>query len=121
MYSAFLLGNQLLVPCSDFEIQVLSTSAIKCRGSFRIFQFASAIRRQKNPPKIQQKALYISSAMAFSIHQHFVKGYNLDFLTIELLVLKKLYCLRITLELVKRKTIILSLITLFWFLCVSLL
>ena len=30
-----------------FEIQVLSTSIIKCRGDFRIFQFASEIRRQK--------------------------------------------------------------------------
>ena len=31
-----------------FEIQVLSTSAIKCQGDFRIFQFASAISQQKN-------------------------------------------------------------------------
>ena len=33
---------------SAFKIQVLSTSAIKCRGDFRNFQFASEIRRQKN-------------------------------------------------------------------------
>ena len=30
-----------------FEIQVLSTLAIKCQGSFRIFQLASAIHWQK--------------------------------------------------------------------------
>ena len=46
-----------------FENQVLSTSAIKCRGDFRIFQFASAIRREKKLRKTQQKPLYITSTM----------------------------------------------------------
>ena len=35
-------------PPTTFEIQVLSTSAIKCRGNFQIFHFALAIRQQKN-------------------------------------------------------------------------
>ena len=35
-----------------FEIQVLTTSAIKCRGKFRIFQFASAMRWQKKKKKL---------------------------------------------------------------------
>ena len=35
-----------------FEIQVLShTSAIKCRGKFKIFQFASAMLQQKKTTK----------------------------------------------------------------------
>ena len=35
-----------------FEIQVLSrTSAIKCRGKFKIFQFASAMLQQKKKKK----------------------------------------------------------------------
>ena len=47
-----------------FEMQVQSMSAIKCRGNFRIFQFASAMHWQKKLPKSQQKPLYIKSAMA---------------------------------------------------------
>ena len=35
-------------PPTTFEIQVLSTSAIKCRGNFQIFHFALAIHQQKN-------------------------------------------------------------------------
>ena len=49
---------------SAFEIQMQSTSAIKCLSDSRIFQFASATRRQKVLPKTQQKPLYITSAMA---------------------------------------------------------
>ena len=41
------LSKHLSSLLSAFEIQVLSTSAKICRGNFRIFQFASAIRWQK--------------------------------------------------------------------------
>ena len=47
-----------------FENQVLRTSAIKCRGKFKNFQFALAMRRQKKLPKTQQKPLYNTSDMA---------------------------------------------------------
>ena len=49
---------------SAFEIQVLSTLAIKRQGDIKIFQFASAMRRDKKRPKTQQTPLYITSAMA---------------------------------------------------------
>ena len=40
-----------------FEIQVLSrTSAIKCRGKFQIFQFASAMLQQKKNKKLPDLA-----------------------------------------------------------------
>ena len=40
-----------------FEIQVLSrTSAIKCRGKFKIFQFASAMLQQKKKKKLPDLA-----------------------------------------------------------------
>ena len=45
------MNNQKSDIKATFEIQVLSTSAIKCRGKFRIFQFPSAMRQQKNLPK----------------------------------------------------------------------
>ena len=38
---------------SAFEIQVLSTLAIKRQGDFKIFQFTLAMRRDKKRPKIQ--------------------------------------------------------------------
>ena len=37
-----------------YEIEVLSTSAIKCQGKIRIFQFAWAIRRQKNCQRLSR-------------------------------------------------------------------
>ena len=46
---------------------MLSTSAIKCRGDFKVFEFASAMRWQKTKlPKTQQKTLHITSATAWA-------------------------------------------------------
>ena len=47
-----------------FEIQVISTLAIKCWSDFKIFQFASAVRRQEKLLKTQQTPLYIMMKMA---------------------------------------------------------
>ena len=57
--------SKILKTCTAFEIQVLSTSAIKCQGKFRIFQFALAIRWQKNCWRFN-KLLFIMSAMALA-------------------------------------------------------
>ena len=38
-----------------FKIQVLSTLAIKCRGKFRIFQFALAMHLQKNCQRLSRR------------------------------------------------------------------
>ena len=37
----------------SLQNSVISTSAIRCRGDFKVFQFASAVRRHKKLPKIQ--------------------------------------------------------------------
>ena len=42
-------------PTTDFEIQVLSMSAMKCQDDFVIFKFVLAIHQQKKLPKTQQK------------------------------------------------------------------
>ena len=63
----FMIADNIYIINTVFEIQVLSTSAIKCRGKFRIFQFASAMRRQKKRKKLplaKLKPLHITSAMA---------------------------------------------------------
>ena len=39
---------------SAFEIQVLSTLAIKRQGDIKIFQFASAMRRDKNGRRLNR-------------------------------------------------------------------
>ena len=64
-----------IILLSAFEIQVLSTLAIMCRGSFRIFQFALAIRLQKNCQR--PTVCYISNGVG--IHWHIAKGYDLVF------------------------------------------
>ena len=64
-----------IILLSAFEIQVLSTLAIMCRGSFRIFQFALAICWQKNCQR--PTVYYISNG--FGIHWHIAKGYDLVF------------------------------------------
>ena len=64
-YTQKIIAYILLNNLTPFEIQVLSTSAIKCRSKFRIFQFASAMCQQKKKlPKTYQKPLHIMSAMA---------------------------------------------------------
>ena len=59
-------------------MQVLSTLVIKCRGDFRIFQFASVIHCKKNAKdSVEIFVYYVGNG--FSIHQHFTKGYDLVF------------------------------------------
>ena len=81
------IATALFISNTAFKIQVVSTSAIKCRGNFRIFQFASEI-----------SFLTVETTCSAWIIMY---TYN-------------------TLELVKRKTILPLMITLFWFLSVSL-
>ena len=64
-----------------FEIQLQSTSAIKCQGNSTIFQFASAMRRQNILPKTQWKPFYITSAMASA--SAFCRSLWFGFLTVE--------------------------------------
>ena len=60
-----------------FEIQVLRTSVIKCRGKFRIFQFASAMRQQKITAEDLAETLVYHVGKGFGIAWHFVKDYDL--------------------------------------------
>ena len=66
-----------------FEIQVLSTLAIKGQDDFRIFQFASAIhQQQQKKPKTQQKTLNITLVMA-SAYLSILPRATICFLTVE--------------------------------------
>ena len=95
-----------------FEIQVLIMSAVKCWGDFRIFQFASAIRRQKNYRRLRRNLCTLAMALAYlailprTMICFFNSWHDLFYLS---------YTVYNTLEWVKRKTIFLLLITLFWF------
>ena len=60
-------------PSAALEIEVLSTSATKCRGNFQTFHFALAIRRQKNCRRLD-KNLCILRDNGFGIPRHFAKG-----------------------------------------------
>ena len=62
-----------------FEIQVISTSAIKCRGKFRIFQFASAQRRQKKIAKDLAETFVYHDGNGLGIPRHFAKDYDFVF------------------------------------------
>ena len=62
------LGSQsyktfVLYVITAFKIQVLSMSATRCQGDFRIFHFTSAISQQKNCQRFSRN-LYTASAMA---------------------------------------------------------
>ena len=71
-----------------FEIQVLSTSAIKCHGDLRIFQLAEAICRQKICQRLSRN-LCIS-------HRQWLWHIYLFFKQLRLLVPAKLCCLPMT-------------------------
>ena len=64
---------------------MLSTSAIKCPGDFRIFQFAWAICLQKKKKKKKKTAKDSSETFVnyvdngFGIPHNFDKGYDLVF------------------------------------------
>ena len=59
----------------SLQIQVLSMSATQCRGNYRIFQFASAIRQQKTTKESAEIFVYYSSnGLAY-----FAKGNDLVF------------------------------------------
>ena len=68
--------TDLQINNSAFEIQVLSTLAIKCQDDFKIFLFASAMRRQK---KTIEDIFVYSVGNSFGMPRHFVKGYDLVF------------------------------------------
>ena len=109
----FILKNK-----AAFKIQVLSMLVIKCQGKFIIFQFASAMHQQKNCLGLRRNfCIFVGNG--FGIPQHFAKGYDLFFQQL-ILILPVLFTCS-TLKREKQKTIFLLLITLFWFLCVSLL
>ena len=66
---------------SAFEIQVLSTLAIKCWDDFKIFQFAAAMLRKKNKKTTEDSIdsfLYFVDN-GFGMPRHFAKGYELVF------------------------------------------
>ena len=61
-----------------FEIQVLTTSAIKCQGKFRVFQFALAMRQQKKTAEdLTETCVYHGNG--YGIPRHFAKDYDLVF------------------------------------------
>ena len=68
----------LLISNTAFKIQVVSTSAIKYRGDFRIFQFASEIRRQKTAADSTETFGYYNGN-GFDIPRHFAEGLDLVF------------------------------------------
>ena len=72
--------------------------------------------RQQKAVKDSAETFVYHVSNGFGIPQHFAKDYNFCFVTVE-----TTYSTYNTLEWVKRKTIYLLIITLFWFLCVSLL
>ena len=76
---------------------------------------------KKKTAKNSSETFVYYVGIGFRIPWHFCKGYDLFFLTVETTCSTNLYCVLITLERVKQKTIFLSLITLFWFLRVPLL
>ena len=99
-----------------FEIQVLSMLAIKYRGDFRIFSLPWQYVGKKELSKTLQKP-YVTLAIALAY---------LSILPIAMLwffsrpLVLRIYIILFnynTLELVKRKTTFLSMITLFWFVC----
>ena len=112
--------SKILKTCTAFEIQVLSTSAIKCQGKFRIFQFALAMRWQKNCWRFN-KLLFIMSAMALAylsiLPRTMIQFFNSWYYLFYICYVVYTYN---TLKREKQKTVFLPLITLF-FLCVFLL
>ena len=81
--------------CAAFEIQMLSTLAIKCQGGSRIFQFAWQYVSKKTREDLAETfAYYVGSSL--SITQHFAKGFDLVFWQLRLLALPKIYCLLMT-------------------------
>ena len=94
--SFYCSGIFLCNAIAAFEIQVLNTSAIKCWGNFRIFQFASAIRWKKNCWRLTAETFSYYIGNGCGICWHFAKGCDLFFQQLRLLVLPKSYCLLIT-------------------------
>ena len=69
--------------------------AIKCRGNFKIFQFASAMRRQKDGRRLNRHLCILSRQWLRHVSA-FCKGLWFDFETVETTCSTKLYCLLIT-------------------------
>ena len=66
---------------SVFKIQVVTTSAIKCWGNFRIFQFASAIHWQKNWQRLSRNLCILCRQWLWHT-MTFYQGLWLGFLTV---------------------------------------
>ena len=64
---------------SDFEIQVLSTSAIKSQGNFRIFRFASVICWQKSCQRLSRNLCIFRQQWLRHTSAFCAKGYGLIF------------------------------------------
>ena len=88
--------RSVIVVDPAFEIQVLSTSAIKYRGKFRIFQFASAMRRQKITAEDLTETFVYHDGKGCGIAWHFVKDYDLVLKQLILLILPISYSLLVT-------------------------
>ena len=86
---------------NQFCIYSLWNSGTKSVGNkmprqFQNFLVCIVNASAKKLLKTQQKSLYIMSAMASpTMAWHFIKGYDLVFLTVRLLALPTLYCLLI--------------------------
>ena len=72
------MGGDRFGSYAAFEIQMLSPSAIKLQGDFRIFKFASAIRQQKFADDSAKTFVYYVHD-GFSMPRHFAKSYDLVF------------------------------------------
>ena len=74
--------SKIFKTCTTFKIQVLSTSAIKCQSKFRIFQFALAMRWQKNCRRFNIN--YCLSCLQWLWHTSaFCQGLWFSFLTVD--------------------------------------
>ena len=120
-YTQKIIAYILLNNLTPFEIQVLSTSAIKCRSKFRIFQFASAMCQQKKNCRKLIRNLCISCRQWLRRTSACYEGLWF-FLTADTTYSAYIILFTYnTCKRVKQKATFLLLITLFWFLCVSLL
>ena len=75
-YTQKIIAYILLNNLTPFEIQVLSTSAIKCRGKFRIFQFASAMCQQKKTAENLLETFVYHVGNGFGVPRHVTKDYD---------------------------------------------
>ena len=119
-WQSFYLTKMLLFLA--FEIQVLNTSAMKMLRQSQNFSVCFGNASAKKLLKTQQNPLHITKAMPLACLSIFPRAIiwflnSWDYL----FYLNYIVYLYNTLERVKQKTLFLLLVTLFWFLCESLL